>query len=101
MSTSLETTAAVNRTYVYGIAAVAAISGLLFGYDTAVINGALVFLREEFRLSDFQTEIAAGSLLIGCIAGSSAAGSLSDRYGRKLTMLVAAILFCLSSLGTA
>jgi MFS family permease len=74
---------------------------LLFGYDTAVINGALVFLRDEFRLSDFQTEIAAGSLLIGCIVGASAAGSLSDRYGRKRTMLVAAILFCISSLGTA
>lgn len=101
MSTSLETGSTVNRAYVYGIAAVAAISGLLFGYDTAVINGALVFLRDEFRLSDFQTEIAAGSLLAGCIAGSSAAGSLSDRYGRRLTMLVAAILFCLSSLGTA
>jgi sugar porter (SP) family MFS transporter len=97
----LEADAPVNRAYVYGIAATAAISGLLFGYDTAIINGALVFLREQFRLSDFQTEIAAGSLLIGCIAGASAAGSLGDRYGRKRTMLVAAILFCLSSLGTA
>jgi SP family arabinose:H+ symporter-like MFS transporter len=73
---------------------------LLFGYDTAVINGALAFLREEFRLSDFQTEIAAGSLFIGCIAGASAAGWLSDRYGRKRTRPMAAILFCLSSLGT-
>jgi sugar porter (SP) family MFS transporter len=86
---------------VVGIAAVAAISGLLFGYDTAIINGALIFLREQFRLSDFQTEIAAGSLLVGCLAGASAAGSLSDRYGRKRLMLVASVLFCVSSLGTA
>ena len=90
-----------DRTYVVGIAAVAAISGLLFGYDTAIINGALIFLREQFRLSDFQTEIAAGSLLVGCLAGASAAGSLSDRYGRKRLMLVASVLFCVSSLGTA
>src|SRR6266496_1111717 len=89
------------KQYVYGIAAVAAISGLLFGFDTAVINGALVFLREQFRLSEIQTEIAAGSLLIGCILGASAAGTLSDRFGRKRILLTAATLFCLSSLGTA
>ena len=46
---TVETGVPSNRTYVYGIAATAAISGLLFGYDTAVINGALVFLREQFR----------------------------------------------------
>lgn len=98
---AVEANAHVNRIYVYGIAAVAAISGMLFGYDTAVINGALVFLREQFRLSDFQTEIAAGSLLAGCIVGASAAGTLSDRFGRKRMLLVAAVLFCVSSLGTA
>lgn len=90
-----------NRAYVYGIAVVAAISGLLFGYDTAVINGALVFLRAQFQLSDFQTELAAGSLLVGCILGSGAAGALSDRFGRKRMLFLAAALFCLSSLGTA
>lgn len=96
-----EATPVVNRAYVYGIAVVAAISGLLFGYDTAVINGALVFLREQFHLSDFETEIAAGSLLVGCIVGASAAGTLSDRFGRKRVLFLAAVLFCLSSLGTA
>lgn len=98
---AVEADALGNWTYVYGIAGVAAISGLLFGYDTAVINGALVFLREQFRLSDFQTEIAAGSLLVGCIVGASLAGTLTDRFGRKRMLLVAAILFCLSSVGTA
>jgi sugar porter (SP) family MFS transporter len=98
---ALESNARLNRTYVYGIAAVAAISGLLFGYDTAVINGALVFLREQFRLSEFQSEIAAGSLLAGCLAGAGVAGTLSDRFGRKRILLLAAILFGISSLGTA
>jgi sugar porter (SP) family MFS transporter len=89
------------RLYVYGITAVAAVSGLLFGFDTAVINGALVFLREQFRLSDAHTEVAAGSLLLGCVFGSSAAGGLTDAWGRKKVLLAAALLFCLSSLGTA
>jgi sugar porter (SP) family MFS transporter len=89
------------RLYVCGIAAVAAVSGLLFGFDTAVINGALVFLREQFRLSDGQTEVAAGSLLLGCVFGSSAAGALTDEWGRKKVLLAAAMLFCLSSLCTA
>lgn len=91
----------MNRAYVYWIAAVAAISGLLFGYDTAVINGALVFLREQFGLSEVQSEIAAGSLLAGCLVGAAVAGSLSDRFGRKRVLILAAILFGISSLGTA
>lgn len=89
------------RLYVYGITAVAAVSGLLFGFDTAVINGALVFLREQFKLSDGQTEVAAGSLLLGCVFGASAAGGLTDAWGRKKVLLAAAILFCVSSLCTA
>lgn len=89
------------RRYVSAIACAAAVSGLLFGFDTAVINGALVFLREQFHLSDFQTEVAAGSLLVGCIAGSSAAGALSDSFGRRRVLIAAGILFCLSSLATA
>lgn len=89
------------RAYVYGIATVAALSGLLFGFDTAVINGALVFLKDQMRLSDFQTELAASALLVGCLAGAAMAGGLSDRLGRKKVLMLAAVLFCVSSLGTA
>ncbi len=87
--------------YVYRIAAAAAASGFLFGFDTAVINGALLFLRQEFRLSDFETEMAVGALLVGCLLGAAGAGSLSDRFGRKRVLLAAGALFGLSSLGTA
>jgi SP family arabinose:H+ symporter-like MFS transporter len=91
----------MNRAYVYAIAAAAAVSGLLFGFDTAVINGALVLLKEQFHLSDVQTEAAASALLVGCLIGSGGAGSLTDRFGRKRVLLAAATLFCLSSLATA
>ena len=87
--------------YVYLISAAAALGGLLFGFDIAVINGALVFLRRQFQLSDLQTEIAASGLLLGCVAGASLAGTLSDRFGRKRVLLWSAVLFLASSVGAA
>jgi len=87
--------------YLYLPAAVAAVGGLLFGFDTAVINGAIVFLRRQFALSDAQTEIAASSLLLGCVFGAGLAAFTSDRFGRKKLLLTAAALFTVSSIGTA
>ncbi len=87
--------------YLYVPAAVAAIGGLLFGFDTAVINGAIVFLKSQFGLNDAQTEIAASSLLLGCVIGASVAAFTSDRFGRKRVLLAAALLFTISSLGSA
>ena len=87
--------------YVYLIATVAAISGLLFGFDIAVINGAIIFIRDQFGLSEFQTEIAASSLLVGCVLGASVGGVLSDRFGRRRTLIVSALLFAASSIGAA
>jgi sugar porter (SP) family MFS transporter len=87
--------------YLYVPAAVAAIGGLLFGFDTAVINGAIVFLKSQFGLNDAQTEIAAGSLLLGCVVGASLAAFTSDRFGRKRVLIAAAALFTISSLGSA
>jgi sugar porter (SP) family MFS transporter len=86
---------------VYLPAMVAAIGGLLFGFDTAVINGAIVFIKEQFGLSDSQTEIAASSLLLGCVVGASIAAFTSDRFGRKRVLLGAAVIFTLSSIGAA
>ncbi len=87
--------------YAYLIAAVAAVSGLLFGFDTAVINGALIFLRQELSLSTRETEIATSSLLAGCAAGAALAGWLTDRWGRKRILIASAVLFAASAVGAA
>jgi sugar porter (SP) family MFS transporter len=87
--------------YLYLPAMVAALGGLLFGFDTAVINGAIVFIKQQFGLSDSQTEIAASSLLLGCVVGASVAAFTSDRFGRKRVLLGAAALFTISSIGAA
>jgi len=90
-----------NSWVVYLAAAVAALGGLLFGYDTAVINGALVFLKRQLALSTAGAEFAASSLLIGCALGAGVAGFLSDRFGRKWLLFSCAALFVLSSIGAA
>jgi len=87
--------------HLYLPAIVAAIGGLLFGFDTAVINGAIVFIKRQFGLSNGQTEVAASSLLLGCVLGASVAAFSSDRFGRKKVLLGAAALFTLSSIGAA
>jgi sugar porter (SP) family MFS transporter len=91
----------VTSRHAYLIAAVAAISGLLFGFDTAVINGALIFLRQDFQLSTQGTELATSSLLFGCAAGAACAGWLTDRFGRKHLLIVSALLFAASAVGAA
>src|ERR1700730_1989782 len=83
--------------YVVLLATTAAISGFLFGFDTAVINGVLLFLRRQFALSNLQTEIAASSLLLGCLLGAAGASTVGDRYGRKKSLIASATLFALSS----
>src|SRR5437016_1347896 len=87
--------------YVVLLAITTAISGFLFGFDTAVINGVLLFLRRQFDLSNLQTEIAASSLLLGCLLGAAGASMVRDRYGRKKSLIFSAILFALSALGAA
>jgi SP family arabinose:H+ symporter-like MFS transporter len=94
-------TAQGDTRYVYLVSTVAAVSGLLFGFDIAVINGAIILLRQQFGLSDGQTEFAASSLLVGCVFGASVAGWLSDRYGRRIVLIVSALLFAASALGAA
>jgi len=79
--------------YVLFIAIAAALGGLLFGYDTAVISGAILFVREVFRLGHFQTEVAVASVLAGCALGAGVAGYFADRFGRKPILIVDAVFF--------
>ena len=88
--------------YVYLLACIAALGGLLFGYDTAIISGAIGFLTACFDLDPaFQKGWAASSVLLGCAAGAAVAGALSDRLGRKKMLILAGIFFLVSALGTA
>jgi MFS transporter, SP family, xylose:H+ symportor len=83
------------------LSTVAALGGLLFGYDTAVVAGAIGFLRTHFDLNAAETGFAASSALLGCIVGAAVAGSFSDRYGRKRALLLAAVLFTVSGIWSA
>jgi SP family arabinose:H+ symporter-like MFS transporter len=87
--------------YVYRVSVVAAAAGLLFGYDIAVINGALLFLKRQFGLDEARIGVAATALLMGCVAGAAVGGWLSDRLGRRPILLSSAILFAVSSIGAA
>lgn len=87
--------------YAWFVSLVAACSGLLFGFDIAVISGAIVFLRSQWGLTEFQTEWAASALLLGCVFGAAAGGWLSDRFGRRRILMLSAVLFALSAIGAA
>ena len=77
----------------YVIAGVAALGGLLFGYDTGVISGALLFIRKELGLSPTVQGIVVGVVLAGAMIGAAGAGTLSDKLGRRRVILGAALLF--------
>jgi len=89
------------RGYVYRACLGATLGGLLFGYDTAVISGGIGFLKQFFALTDWQEGWAASSALLGCVAGVSLAGLMSDRFGRRKALIVAAVCFLVSAVGTA
>ncbi len=92
---------AETTTYVWGIAIAAALGGLLFGYDWVVIGGAREFYEIYFHLTSANLVGWANSCaLVGCLVGSLIAGSLADRFGRKPVLLIAALLFAVSSILT-
>lgn len=87
--------------YVVLVCFVATLGGLLFGYDTGVISGAIEPLTARFSLNDFMKGWASGCVLIGCAVGVLLVGPLSDRFGRKAALFLAAALFLVSAVGTA
>ncbi|QEH97553.1 sugar porter family MFS transporter [Gluconobacter thailandicus] len=87
--------------YVLAICAVAALGGILFGYDTSVISGAVHPLQEHFALSAAATGWAVSNVVVGCVAGALLAGWMADGLGRRMTLVICAVIFSVQSLGTA
>ncbi len=86
--------------FVYIAAAIAALGGLLFGFDTGIISGALLFIREDLGLSSFLQSAVVSAILVGTIVGAGGTGPLADRYGRRTMTLVAAAVFILGAIGS-
>lgn len=89
------------KSYVIGISFISALGGYLFGFDFAVIAGALPFLQQQFTLNSYWEGFATGILAIGAITGCILAGQVSDKYGRRPGLMAAAAIFLLSSLAMA
>jgi MFS transporter, SP family, galactose:H+ symporter len=82
-----------SRTFVYLAAAFAGLGGLLFGYDTGVISGAELFFKNDFTLSTFELEVIVSGVLAGAAVGALGGGRLADLFGRRLLLIVTAIIF--------
>ena len=97
----METNKSINMGYVTAVSVIAALGGLLFGYDTAVISGTVSQVSHQFGLNTMQSGWYVGCALIGSIIGVIFSGKLSDTIGRKHTMIISAVLFIASAVGCA
>src|SRR4051812_38449692 len=86
---------------VVGIAVVAALGGLLFGYDTGIIGVALLGLGRQFALDDTAKQLVTGAIIFGALFGCLGTGPLSDRFGRKRMVVFVGVLFALGSIASA
>lgn len=89
-----------NTFYVILIAGAAALGGFLFGFDTAVINGAVAAISKAFNANSVETGLAVSLALLGSALGAFYAGKIADRYGRVKAMVVASVLFTISAIGS-
>jgi SP family galactose:H+ symporter-like MFS transporter len=87
--------------FVIVVSAIAAIGGLLFGYDTGVISGAILFIKQQFALDSTMQEFTVSAVLIGSVTGAALGGILGDRFGRRSMIILAAIIFGVGALVTA
>ncbi len=90
-----------NNTFVYFIAIISGISGMLFGFDTGVISGAILFIKTQYNLSSFLTGFIVSAVLIGAVIGALIGGYLADRFGRKKVIIFASIIFIFGAIFTA
>lgn len=88
-----------SSTYLYLVCLVAALGGFLFGFDTAVISGTVSLVKHDFSLNAVSEGWFVSCALLGCIIGVSFSGKLSDKYGRKIVLILSAVLFLASALG--
>lgn len=91
-------TRAASSKFVYVAAAFAALGGLLFGYDTGVISGALIFIQKAFALSTFHQELVVSVVLVGACIGALSGGRFADRFGRRSMLIFTAIVFIAGAL---
>ena len=87
--------------YATFLASTAALGGFLFGFDSAVINGAVSGIQRSFRSSSAGTGFAVASILLGCAVGALAAGRLADRLGRRPVMVATAVIFAATAAASA
>lgn len=90
---------AQKNNYLFKITAIGALGGFLFGYDTAVISGAIGFMETKFSLTPSLKGWAVSSAILGCIVGALTAGYVADRVGRKKALILTALLFAISAIG--
>tara|TARA_X000000950_G_scaffold287672_1_gene400990 strand:+ start:1964 stop:3304 length:1341 start_codon:yes stop_codon:yes gene_type:complete len=91
----------MKKNYLLKVTMIGALGGLLFGYDTAVISGAIGFLETKFSLDVNQKGFAVSSAIFGCILGVAVSGNLADKVGRKNSLLLTALLFLISAIASA
>ena len=83
------------------VSVIAAIGGALYGYDTGIISGALLSITDEFKLGHTEQELVASAILLGAVAGGLGCGWCSDRFGRRVTIIAIAAVFCLGAVGAS
>lgn len=98
---TVQTSSHPGSKFVYIAALFAALGGLLFGYDTGVISGAILFVKDQYSLSAGREEEVVSAVLWGAVAGALIGGWLADRFGRRLVIIGAGITFVLGAIGTA
>ena len=89
------------RFFVYVVGVTAALAGLLFGLDVGVISGALPLVKKTFTLSTIQEELVVSSVLVGAVLGTLISGVVSRHYGRRFSILLSAVIFCIGSVLSA
>lgn len=87
--------------YVVMAAGIAAVAGILFGFDTGVVSGAILFIKNQFHLTDTMKEVVISAVLIGAFVGSFASGHFADRFGRRRLLIVTSLIFIVGTLDSA